>query len=263
MSSKLECTGKMLSVFSLLIPELLQICSPKRLTELLELEGGDFFERAIKKTVEEMERATISFEKLTHPISSRKHWAVIKDTSDPLTIFISDLELVPLLKQDEQKHYQGLKSKKKKLSLESFLGNRTKMEKKFGIDLRRKIIIPERAKDLGAKLGERHAKCLLKQEEDFPASWKEEKLKIIFPGTIWRRVDTFGQPDFDRISPTYSDRFMPVIEYFPFGDTQISLSEDCKVFTHHWRLSHISLDGFLETVLPEDNLFFLRQKQEA
>lgn len=47
----------------------------------------------------------------------------------------------------------------------------------------------ERAKELGAVLGERHARTLLERQDELPEEWRE--FYLVFPGTVWRYRDGF------------------------------------------------------------------------
>lgn len=82
-------------------------------------------------------------------------WELVEDVREPAEIAIGDLRLATFLNHDEQ-YVTG--------------------------DTMR-----ERAKNIGANLGQRHAEHFLDHQEEIPESYRPYWL--IFPGTVWRGRD--------------------------------------------------------------------------
>ena len=83
---------------------------------------------------------------------TKKGWKLEEDVSEPATISIADLELVPIIKVGDDINGEGVR---------------------------------ERAKKLGAMFGQRHAEYLLEHPEEIPKKFRG--YCPTFPGTVWQR----------------------------------------------------------------------------
>lgn len=88
----------------------------------------------------------------------KEGWELVEDVSEPATIVIADLEVISFLREGEG----------------SVSGD----------------VMRQRAIELGANLGHRHAEFLLGAQEEIPAEFR--KFFLVFPGTVWRGSDGDG-----------------------------------------------------------------------
>lgn len=207
----------------------------------------------------------ISTEPLPLPFESLRGWEIIKDALKPTVVSIKNLELISIFTKEEGEYYRSLKTdfkfrwkyKPQRVNMDKLVevvltvfDNAEKMKKKFGINVRRGFLIDLRSHKFGVNLGERHARCLLKQQKSFPVNWLETKPTIVFPGTIWGKLDLWYVPDscYDPNNVYYSNSYMPKIFY--------------DVEKANWEISYFSIDSLLglDFIEPDENICFLRQK---
>ena len=90
------------------------------------------------------------------PVFSRdmrkEGWDLVEDVGDPGEILIANLEIVSFLREGEG----------------SISGD----------------VMRQRAVELGANLGQRHAEFLLEHQQEIPKEFR--KFYLVFPGTFWR-----------------------------------------------------------------------------
>ncbi len=216
-------------------------------------------------------RFRISTEPLPSPslqFKDKNGWKILNDTTEPSTISVSELNLIPIFKKKEEDFYREMtanaaqlnldlglalkkpsKTKLVKVDLLWFVKIEKKMKKKFGISLDRRSLIFQRARELDANLGERHARCLLEQRKSFPIGWRETRPTIVFPGTIWGEFFQY-YPMAQYYGPIglCVNRYIPIIQY------------DSK--KTDWEISHLSVEDLfgLCKITPDDNIYFLCPK---
>lgn len=82
---------------------------------------------------------------------TKERWTLVEDVGKGV-IPVAGLELISFLKDDEQSVKEEA--------------------------------MRQRAKEMGANLGQRQAKYLLGHQEEIPEEWR--KFNLVFPGTVWR-----------------------------------------------------------------------------
>ncbi len=130
------------------LPKALEGLNLKKVIKSLQNRGGEF-SHLLREDVAEL---------MVMPVFSRdmrkEDWELLEDVGDPdpAEIIIADLEVVSFLKGDET--------------------------------LVSGEVMRNRAVELQANLGQRHAEFLLKHQEEIPKEFR--KFYLVFPGTVWR-----------------------------------------------------------------------------